>query len=307
MSIHQKIQFPVQDMFKLMSLQGGGQSEVAVEGGGGGGGFVSQSIHEPVNKPRTVAPCPVPKQQGLKAWNTRLLNLMYRYRCKDSDKHKDIRVIEINVADLHETLSQEFKLKIAQMYYNCFKEDLQNIVLNDRDLTKFIGIFIKKDGNPALLSNYDLVGYCFLQFKDPYPTAFIHSLCIDTSEHGRGFCSKLMCYIIWKYGGIDRIRPAYNLELDVRTEPTNPNIAAFKCYHKFGFVFAKPEECFLGTDGKNCRMHRLIDTDANHITTVVYDDRSDYVNIDGVTPLRPIIIPKDATIPYKDYFEWDLL
>jgi Acetyltransferase (GNAT) family len=190
------------------------------------------------------------------------------------------------------------------MYYNCFKEDLQNIELDSKN--KFVGIFRKKDGNPALLSNYDLIGYCFLQFKDPN-TYFIHSLCIDTSQHGRGFCSKLMCYIIWKYGGIEGQRPAYNLELDVRTEPTNPNIGAFKCYHKFGFVFAKPLKCFWGPDGQNCRMHRLIETDANHITIVVYDHRSYYVDIDGVTQLPPIIIPKDATIPYKDYFEWDLL
>jgi hypothetical protein len=65
-----------------------------VGGGGGGGASAAASIHMPVNIP--IITYPVSKQQqDLTVWDFKRISIF------SADKHKDIRVIEINVDNLH--------------------------------------------------------------------------------------------------------------------------------------------------------------------------------------------------------------
>jgi ribosomal protein S18 acetylase RimI-like enzyme len=83
-----------------------------------------------------------------------------------------------------------------------------------------------------------------------YKTMYIHTFSTDSEYRGNGYCEKLVKEFIQKFN------KTHILYLTVRTELSNVNESAIRCYEKCGFIML-PEVYRDHYDGKNSCMIRV--------------------------------------------------
>lgn len=167
------------------------------------------------------------------------------------------------------------------MFSKCFPYSGYSILKNfsnamNNYLTRFI--FLHNNKRP--------LAFCFVR-NDGY----IHTVCV--SKGGQGLCSLLMGYIAAHFNNI-------GLYLHVRVDSfmgqgLPPNVAAFRCYQKHGFLLIK-QTCEPFPDGLNCIMKRPAN---GHY----YDLSNFYKNIKGDEfdlSLDKFEIAKDVYLLYDE-------
>lgn len=161
--------------------------------------------------------------------------------------------VDINLVDEHAATfslhNKTYRSQVLNLLKTCFPHTQRQITQKSyfTQGQRIICLYKAKSA-----TDVEIIAVCFLQ-QIGVDKCFIHSVCVKKGRQGQKCCDRLFSYLVTSYG-------KYELSLYVRVDTyrgigMSANMAALKCYSRYGFVLVD-ELCVMERDGLNCKMIR---------------------------------------------------